>query len=96
MDNFDNKQSRETLDLPLTCYTSPTLITCAFRLSEVGRLLLDLDPYSGTDQLGMFPFFSYENRCYGETRRLSVVFRRLVRMGSVPACWRQANVIEIP
>ena len=28
--------------------------------------------------------------------RLSVVFRRLVRMGSFLACWRQANVTLIP
>ena len=28
--------------------------------------------------------------------RLGVVFRRLVRLGSFPACWRQANVIPIP
>ena len=28
--------------------------------------------------------------------RLSVVFRRLVRLGSFPACWRQANVTSIP
>ena len=28
--------------------------------------------------------------------RLSIVFRRLVRLGSFPACWRQANVTSIP
>ena len=28
--------------------------------------------------------------------RLSVVFRRLVRLDSFPACWRQANVTPIP
>ena len=27
---------------------------------------------------------------------LSVVFRRLVRLGSFPACWRRANVTQIP
>ena len=27
---------------------------------------------------------------------LSVVFRRLVRLGSFPACWRQTNVTPIP
>ena len=27
---------------------------------------------------------------------LSVVFRRLVHLGSFPACWRQANVPPIP
>ena len=28
--------------------------------------------------------------------RLSVVLRRLVRLGSFPVCWRQANVTTIP
>ena len=28
--------------------------------------------------------------------RFSAVFRRLVRLGSFPACWRQANVTPIP
>ena len=28
--------------------------------------------------------------------RLSVVFRQLVRLGSFPACWRQANISPIP
>ena len=28
--------------------------------------------------------------------RLSVVFQRLVRLGSFPVCWRQANVTPIP
>ena len=28
--------------------------------------------------------------------RLSVVFRRLLRLGSFPACWRQANVTPNP
>ena len=28
--------------------------------------------------------------------RLSVVFRRLVRLRSFPSCWRQANVTPIP
>ena len=57
-DHFDSKQSREAVDLPLTCQSSPSLTTFAFRSSEVRRLLLDLDPYGGTDPLGMFPLFS--------------------------------------
>ena len=28
--------------------------------------------------------------------RLSVVFQRLVRLGSFPACWRQVDVTTIP
>ena len=56
-DHFDSKQSREAVELPLTCHPSPSLTTFLFRLSEVRRLLLDLDPYGGTDPLGMFPLF---------------------------------------
>ena len=56
-DHFDSKQSREAVDLPLTCHSSPSLTTFAFRSSEVRRLLLYLDPYGGTDPLGMFPLF---------------------------------------
>ena len=56
-DHFDCKQSRESVNLPLTCHPSLSLIIFTFRSSEVRRLLLDLDPYGGTDPLGMFPFF---------------------------------------
>ena len=43
-DHFDSKQSREAVNLPLTCHLSPSFTTFAFRPSEVRRLLLDLDP----------------------------------------------------
>ena len=56
-DHFDSKQSREAVDLPLTCSPSPSLTTFAFRSREVRRLLLDLDPYGGTDPLDIFPLF---------------------------------------
>ena len=56
-DHFDIKQSREAVDLPLTCHLSPSLTTFTFRSREVRRLFLDLDPYGGTDILGMFPNF---------------------------------------
>ena len=58
------------------------------------RLLLDLDPGGGTDPLGMFPLFL--KRTDVMAPGFSVVFRRLVRLGSFPACWRQANVTPIP
>ena len=57
----------------------------AFRSSEVRRLLLDLDPYGGTDSLGMFPLF-LKTTADVMAPRLSVVFRRLVRLSSFPAC----------
>ena len=56
-DHFESKQSREAADLPLTCHMSPSLIIFAFRLAEVRHLLLDLDPYGGTNPLGMFALF---------------------------------------
>ena len=58
------------------------------------RLLLDLDPYGGTHPLVIFPFFL--KRTDVMAPRLSVVFRRHVRLGSFQACWRQANVTPIP
>ena len=56
-DHFDSKQSREAVDLPLTCHSS-SLTTFAFRSSEVWCLLLDLDPYGGTDKFGYVSSFS--------------------------------------
>ena len=44
-DHFDGKQSRESVDLPLTCHLSLSLTSFAFRSTEVRRLLSDLDPY---------------------------------------------------
>ena len=72
-----------------------SLTTFAFRASEVRRFLLELDPYGGTDPLGMFPLF-IKRTADVMTPCLSVVFRRLVRLSSFPACWRQAIVTPIP
>ena len=94
-DHLDSQQSRESVDLLVTCHPSHRLITFAFRSSEDKRLLLDLDPYGGTDILGMFPRFS-KRMADVLAPRLSVVFRQLLRLGSFPACWRQANVTPIP
>ena len=48
-DHFDSKQSMEAVDLLLTYHKSPSLTTFALRSSEVRRLLLDLNPYDGTN-----------------------------------------------
>ena len=54
----------------------------------------DLDPNGGTDPLGIFHLFL--KRTVDVTApRLSAVYQRLVRLGSFPACWRQANVTPI-
>ena len=57
----------------LICCSLGSLTTFAFRSSEVRRLLLDLDPYGGTDPLGMLPLFL--KRTDVMAPRLSVVFR---------------------
>ena len=95
LDHFDGKQSRESVDLHLTYHPSPRLTSFAFRSSEVRRLFLDLDPYGGSGPLGMFPLF-LKRTADVLAPRLSVMFRRFVRLGSFPACWRQANVTPIP
>ena len=59
------------------------------------RLLLYLDPYGGTDPLSMFPIF-LKRTADVMAPSLSVVFQLLVRLGSFPACWRQAIVTPIP
>ena len=45
--------------------------------------------------MGMFPLF-LQRKADVLAPRLSVVFRRFVRLCSFPACWRQANVTPIP
>ena len=50
-----SKQFRESVDQLLTFHQPPCLIRSRSR--EVKRLLLDLDPYGGTDPLCMFPLF---------------------------------------
>ena len=92
-DHFDTEAVY--LRLPLTCYPSPSLTTFAFRSREVRRLLLDLDPYGGTDPLGMFPLF-LKRTADVMVPRLRVVFRWLQRLCSFPACFTLANVTPIP
>ena len=88
-DHFDNKQSRETVDLALTCHPSHSLTTIAFRSREVKKTNGDTGP------LGMFPLF-LQRTADIMALRLSVLFRRLVRLRSFSACWRQASVTRIP
>ena len=57
--------------------------------------LVRLGPLWGSDPLGMFPLF-LERTADVLAPRLSVVFRRLARLASFTACWRQANVTPSP
>ena len=45
------------------------------------NVLFDLDPYGGTDPLGMFPLL-WKRTADVQGPRFSVVFRRLLRLGS--------------
>ena len=92
--HFDGKQSRDPVDLPFTCHLSSSLITFPFMSREVRRLLLDLDSYGGTGPLGMFPLF-LKTTADVPAPSLAMVFQRLLHLGSVPVCWRLANVIPI-
>ena len=56
--------------------------------------MLDLVPYGDTGPLGIFPLFKRTADVMAPS--LSVVFRRLVRLGSLPACCREANVTPVP
>ena len=94
-DHFDSMQSREAVELSLTCHTSPSFTTFTFWSREVRLLLSELDSYGGADPLGMFPPF-LKRTADVMAPRLSIVFRRLVRLGNFPACWREANVTRIP
>ena len=38
-DHFDSKQSREAVDLPLTCHPSPSLTTFAFVATALNAIL---------------------------------------------------------
>ena len=57
--------------------------------------MLDLSPYGGTGPFGMFPIF-LKRTADAMAPRLSVVFRRLIYLGSFPPLWRQANITPIP
>ena len=57
--------------------------------------MLDLDPYGGTDPLGMFPRV-LKRTAEVMDPRLSVVFWRLVRVGCFSPCGRQAYITPIP
>ena len=72
------------------------LVLPPLHLVEWGEAsLVRLGPLWWHWPIGYVSSFSLEN-CWCHGPHLSVVFQRLVRLGSFPACWRQANVTPIP
>ena len=69
--------------------------TLAIRTSVLLRRLLDLDTYGGVDPLDAFPLFEKKVADI-IAPKLRIIFRRLIRLGSFPECWRSANVTAIP
>ena len=66
-----------------------------FRTYVLLHLLLDLNMYEGVDPLGVFTLFLKKVTDI-IAPKLSIIFRRLIRRGSFPVCWRSANVTAIP
>ena len=80
---FDSKQCREQFFTPLFCFPQPRCNSLASWCCQWG-----IDP------LDAFPLFL--KKVAGIIApKLSIIFRRLMRLGSFPECWRSANVTVI-
>ena len=84
-----SKQCHEQFVTPLSCFPQSGCNSLAFRTSVLLRLLHDLDTYGG-----VFPLFLKTVADIIDPK-LSIIFRRLIRLGSFPECWRSANVTAI-
>ena len=67
----------------------------SFRASVFLCLLLDLDTNEGLDPLGAFPLFLKKVAGIIATK-LSVIFRGLIRLGSLPECWCLIMLLPFP
>ena len=94
-DCFNSKQSSEDIELPHSCHPFPHFKSFAFRSSEIGYLLSELDEYGGTDPNGLIPLLFKGLSCQ-LAPKLSVTFRILIRRGSFSECWCFGNVTSIP
>ena len=92
---FDAKQSRNIIELPPTCHPEPVFCGFAFRSKVILHILSKLDSFGGTDPLGFFPLFC-KKMAHLLAPKLSVIFRKLLKEGSFPLCWRTANVAPVP
>ena len=80
---------------PLSCFLQSGCNSLAFRTSILLHLLLDLDTYGVVNPMGVFPLF-IKKVADIIAPNISIIFRRLIRLGSFPECWGSANVIVIP
>ena len=94
VDVFDSKQSNDSLMMPQLCFPEAELTTFAFCSGEVKKLLLELDPYTGTEPDGIFPLFFVKTANY-LAPKISTVLRKLVRIEGFTMCWRVGNIIRV-
>ena len=92
---FDAKQSRNEIVLPSTCHPEPRFGAFAFKSSLILTFLKELDSHGGTDPVGFFPLF-YKEIAPVLAPKLSVIFRKLLRLGLFPDCWKTANITPVP
>ena len=91
-DVFD---SNDSLTMPHSCFPEAELTTFAFRSGEVKKLLLELDPYGGAQPDDIFPSFFVKTANY-LAPNISIVLRKLVRIGGFSMCWRIRNITPVP
>ena len=67
-----------------------------FRSPVLLHLILDdLDTYEAVVPLGLFSLF-LKMAADIIVPKLSIIFRRLILLGSIPECWRSDNATAIP
>ena len=91
---FDSKQCREQFVTPLSCFPLSGSNSLAFRTSALQRLLLDLDTHGGVDLFGVLPLYLKKVTDI-IAPKLNIIFRKFIRLGSFPECWRSANATAI-
>jgi len=93
--HFDEKQSRDKVTVPLSCFPRAKLSSFAFRSGELRSIMMGLDSYGGTDPSGVFPLV-LKKSANVLARPLASVFRVMLKRGSFPVCWRLAHVTPVP
>ena len=92
---FESKQCREQIVTPLFSIRQSRCNSLAFQTSVLLHLLLDFDTYGGVGVLGAFSLF-LKKVVDIISPNPSIIFGRLMHLGSFPECWQSANVTEIP
>ena len=87
---FDSKQCREQFVTPLFSFPQ-SMCTSSVLL----HLLFDLDMYGVVNPLGVFLLF-LQKIADIIVPKLSIIFCRLIRLGSFPECCRFAKLTAIP